>query len=254
MIANYHTHTWRCNHASGTEREYIEKALEAGLKTLGFSDHSPHFFPAGFTSGVRMKPEGLDEYTGTILSLREEYKDRIAIPLGLEMEYYPRFLPELLSVLRDRPVDYLICGQHFIPDEVDGWHVGGAISPKMLEQYCDQIIDAIQSGLYTYIAHPDMIRFAGEREVYRQQVRRICREARDCGMPLEINLLGVLESRNYPYDPFWQTAAEENCHVVIGRDAHKPESMVDYASENKALAIVEKYGLHLLPEVPLRKF
>mgnify|MGYP002536991270 CR=1 FL=1 len=29
MIANYHTHTWRCMHASGTEREYVEKACGA---------------------------------------------------------------------------------------------------------------------------------------------------------------------------------------------------------------------------------
>lgn len=41
MIANYHTHTWRCNHAVGTEREYVERAIEGGLKILGFSDHTP---------------------------------------------------------------------------------------------------------------------------------------------------------------------------------------------------------------------
>ena len=34
MIANYHTHTWRCRHADGTEREYVEKAINAGLKIL----------------------------------------------------------------------------------------------------------------------------------------------------------------------------------------------------------------------------
>ena len=41
MIANYHTHTWRCRHADGTEREYVETAIEAGFKILGFSDHTP---------------------------------------------------------------------------------------------------------------------------------------------------------------------------------------------------------------------
>ncbi len=254
MIANYHTHTWRCNHAVGTEREYIENALKAGLRILGFSDHSPHFFPAGFRSGVRMLPEALDEYIGTILALREEYRGRIDIPLGLELEYYPKYLPELLAVLRDRPVDYLICGKHFIPDEVDGWHVGAEISSKMLEAYCDQVIDAIQSGLYTYIAHPDMIRFQGEDKRYRQQVRRICREAKSCGMPLEINLLGVWEQRNYPHEPFWAVAAEEGCRVVIGRDAHRPEALLDAPSEEKAMELVSRYGLALLLDVELNKF
>ena len=41
LTANYHTHTYRCQHAGGTEREYIEKAIEVGIKKLGFSDHVP---------------------------------------------------------------------------------------------------------------------------------------------------------------------------------------------------------------------
>ena len=45
MFANYHTHTARCNHASGTEREYVEAAIKSGLKILGFADHTPYPFP-----------------------------------------------------------------------------------------------------------------------------------------------------------------------------------------------------------------
>ena len=37
MIANYHTHTWRCRHADGTEREYVERTIEGGLKILALS-------------------------------------------------------------------------------------------------------------------------------------------------------------------------------------------------------------------------
>ena len=62
MIANYHTHTPRCNHAWGAEEEYVERALEAGLKILGFSDHSPQFFPGDYYLGVRMRPEQLQDY------------------------------------------------------------------------------------------------------------------------------------------------------------------------------------------------
>ena len=39
--ANYHTHTKRCRHANGSDRDYIEAAISAGIKTLGFSDHVP---------------------------------------------------------------------------------------------------------------------------------------------------------------------------------------------------------------------
>ena len=59
LIANYHTHTWRCNHASGSERQYVENALQAGLVVLGFSDHAPYIFPDGYYSTFRMFPDEL---------------------------------------------------------------------------------------------------------------------------------------------------------------------------------------------------
>ena len=38
---NYHTHTKRCMHATGTDADYVKAALDAGLDVLGFSDHGP---------------------------------------------------------------------------------------------------------------------------------------------------------------------------------------------------------------------
>jgi histidinol phosphatase-like PHP family hydrolase len=40
-MIDYHVHTYLCDHASGTPGDYIEKALEAGLFEIGFSDHAP---------------------------------------------------------------------------------------------------------------------------------------------------------------------------------------------------------------------
>ena len=44
LRTNFHTHTTRCNHAVGEDRQYVEEAIKGGLKVLGFSDHSPYFF------------------------------------------------------------------------------------------------------------------------------------------------------------------------------------------------------------------
>ncbi len=33
--ANYHTHTTRCKHASGEDREYVETAISYGLHDFG---------------------------------------------------------------------------------------------------------------------------------------------------------------------------------------------------------------------------
>ena len=54
---SFHNHTWRCNHATGTEREYVENAVKHGMTVLGFSDHSPYVFEGDYYSGFRMKPD-----------------------------------------------------------------------------------------------------------------------------------------------------------------------------------------------------
>lgn len=255
MIANYHTHTPRCNHAWGAETEYVERALEAGLQILGFSDHSPYVFPGDYYSHFRMRPNLLEDYVQTVLKLREAYKEKIQIPLGLELEYYPDLLPQLLPLLKDFPLDYLILGQHCLGNEVNDHYSGRATADKRhLERYCNQTIDAMHTGLFTYFAHPDLLNYVGgDHSFYRQQVRRICREANQCGIPLEINLLGMLEGKHYPSDRFWEVAAEEGCDVVLGRDAHEPWQLLEAQYEKRGLELVSRFGLHLLETVPLRK-
>lgn len=253
MIANYHTHTPRCNHADGAERQYVERALEAGLTILGFSDHAPYLFPGFHDSWFRMTPEALPDYVQTVLSLREEYHGRIQIPLGLELEYYPGLLPKTLPILRDLPLDYLLLGQHFTNNEYDGHYAGTATGDSaILTRYCDQCIEALQTGLFTYLAHPDLIHFRGSDNLYRQQMRRLCRESASCGIPLEINILGLLKNRHYPDLRFWEIAGEENCAVILGRDAHTPEQLTDTDCLGRAEQIVSNFGLRLLETASLR--
>ena len=254
MKANYHTHTWRCNHATGAERQYVENGIQAGLEILGFADHAPYIFPEGYYSSFRMKLDQLPGYVDTVLALREEFADKIQIPLGLEMEFYPKHLPELLTVLRDQPLDYLILGQHFVHNEYDAPYSGvGSRDEGLLRQYVRQTCDAMNTGLFTYFAHPDLINFRGSERVYRQHVRDICREARGCGVPLEFNLLGLSTGRHYPTPSFWEMAAEEGCDVILGRDAHEPEALLDEKTEEKALRILNSLGISPMETANLRK-
>lgn len=254
MIANYHTHTWRCNHAEGVERQYVENAVSSGLRILGFSDHTPYIFPGDYYSGFRMKLNQLQDYVDSVLKLREEFAGVIEIPLGLELEYYPELLPQLLPILRDLPIDYLLLGQHFIGNEINehysGWKTG---DERILARYVDQVIESMQTGLFTYIAHPDLIHYVGDDKVYSRHMRRLCQAAKNCGMLLEVNLLGLHEGRHYPNDMFWEQAATEGCSVILGRDAHSPKHLLDRKTEDRAMALVKSFDLSLVETVELRK-
>ena len=253
MIANYHSHTTRCNHAQGAEEAYIRSALEAGLQIMGFSDHTPYPFPAGHRSSFRMTLQQLPEYVDTVLALRKAYAGQIQIPLGLEVEYYPKFFPELLPILQDHGIEYMLLGQHFLFNEVEGINsVGPTADASVLQQYCNQTIDAMHTGLFTYFAHPDLMKFLGSEKVYHQEIRRLCQAAKQCAVPLEVNLLGCREGRHYPNRRFWEIAAEENCPVILGIDAHQPQNPQHSQSMEMAQNLISQLGLQLLDTVPLR--
>lgn len=254
MIANFHTHTTRCRHAWDAEEDYITRALEGGLQTLGFSDHTPYWFQEDYYSTFRMFPEELGEYVDTVTALKEKYAGKIQIHLGLEAEYYPRYFPELLRRLGDTPVEYLLLGQHYPENEIGRTNVGffPTEDGRALTEYYDQVIEALYTGVFTYVAHPDIFRFSGDPKVYKAQVRRLCQTAKACDIPLEINLLGLREGRHYPRSDFWEVAAEEGCKAVIGSDAHKAKDVWAPDAESKALALVQEYGLDLLATVDLR--
>ncbi|MCI9336631.1 MAG: histidinol-phosphatase [Lachnospiraceae bacterium] len=253
MKANYHTHTWRCMHAVGTEREYVESAIEGGLKVLGFSDHTPCPYPKEYVSGMRMRTDQLEDYVDTVLALKEEYRQDIEIHLGLEVEYYTDYFAGLRRMVSDYPVEYFLLGQHCIGCEIGGeWSGCPTDDPKALQDYCAQTSEAMETGYFTYFAHPDLIRFTGDERIYQEEMRRLCRKAKSLQIPLEINLLGIYEERHYPDERFWKIAGEEGCKVLFGTDAHNPEALncprVLQAAEN----IVRRHGLQVQETVEFR--
>lgn len=254
MIANYHTHTARCGHAEGTEREYIERAIQGGFQILGFSDHTPYFFEGtNFVSPIRMRPEQLPEYAETILGLKQEYRDRIELHLGVEAEFYPRFFPRLVQELKDHGVEYMILGQHHLENEMGAFYNGHRTTdPALLDRYVGQCMEAMDTGLFTYFAHPDLIHFIGEPREFERQARKLCTAAREHGLPMEINLLGLREGRHYPGTFFWRIVGEEGVPVILGSDAHRPQDTWSPQTEQHALEWVERFGLNLLETTPLK--
>ena len=227
MLANYHTHTIRCKHAVGSEREYIESAIDKGFKILGFSDHVPQPYPEGFVSPIRMDMSELKDYTDTLLGLRSEYKDKIQILIGYEVEYSRQYFRPLIRELKKYPLDFMILGQHHVPDEVNGRYVGfETTSEKELTEYVDFCIEGMETGLFLYLAHPDLIRFKGADDVYMKQMERLAEAMADLDIPAEVNMYGFADGRNYPCDSFFDMASKKGLRFIVGCDAHSPKFLM----------------------------
>ncbi len=251
MIANYHTHTHRCGHALGEDRQYVEAAIEGGLKILGFADHAPFAFEDGFVSRMRMKPSEIDGYFYSLTSLREEYKNDIKIYIGFESEYIPELMHAQDALLSDYPLDYMIMGEHFRLPEYKGRHYNAfELDRAELKNYVDVVIEGMKSGRYKYLAHPDMPRVSDKDEWYREEYTRLCKFMKENDLPLEVNMLGYLTRRNYPCDDFMRIAAEVGTKVIIGCDAHEPKYLSDREKHRVIREYSEGFGLQIIDVLP----
>ena len=258
-LTNYHTHTWRCFHAAQVcDKEYVESAIKAGYSVLGFSDHTPWPYASGYVSkNERMSISQLDGYLFSVLTLKEEYADRIEIRAGLECEYFPQYTDWLRGIKPQ--MDYLILGNHFgITDEHGESYYGMAEGPGVVEEYTSYTLAGMGTGLFDCLAHPELP-FANHMEFDEEArvcARMICREAKAIGMPLEYNLYGTVKQEQgkqkglgYPAEEFWQVASEFGCIAIVGVDAHKPEHMLDAARYLRARAYLESLNVKVIEEL-----
>ena len=253
LKANYHTHTTRCLHACDSEAEYIEAAIHMGIEELGFSDHVPCPFKDGSVSGIRMKMEQVPEYVSTIRRLGQEYKKYIKLYVGFEAEYCPEFFEEQMNIFRKYNCDYLIMGQHFLCNEFDGPYMGAVTEDESrIRAYVDRVIEGMKTGKFLYLAHPDLINYQGLDSVYDWEMARLCKAMRELNIPLEINLLGMSEGRQYPNEMFWKLVGENGNQVIMGLDAHSAMQMKNTECYNKAMEMVKKYKLNLLDRLEIK--
>ena len=232
----------------------MQRAIENGIEYMGFSDHAPYVFPNGYSSNFRVPMPEAADYFAELSALREQYKDKIDIKIGFEMEYFPTYFSDMLQNVTALGAEYLILGQHFIGDEIpDEFHaIRPFDDPQKMVLYTDCVTSAINSGVFTYVAHPDMVNFTGDEAVFDEQVRRICRAAKEMDVPLELNCLGIRDHRIYPNEAFWKIVGEEGAPVTIGFDAHDAKSAFDGESIKRAKELIETYNLRYIGKPKLR--
>lgn len=260
MIANYHTHTFRCGHSGDyRDEEFVRAALDNGLKILGLADHTPWPYENGFrNSSVRMDVDALPEYLASIHSLKEKYQDQIRIYAGLECEYFPAYLPWLRQVAPQ--LDYLILGNHWGLSNAHGeLYYSKTTQPGDMDDYFAYTIMGMETGLFTYVAHPDHV--MSDYPVFDNHCidgsYALCRKARELDMPLEFNLLGF-EKRElgkqkgigFPNPGFWEIAKEVGCWAIIGCDAHHPRQLRDRKTMTKGEEYLRTLGIEVLETLP----
>ncbi|MEG2684697.1 MAG: histidinol-phosphatase [Erysipelotrichaceae bacterium] len=252
MKTNYHMHTTRCMHAVGKDEDYVISAIKAGFDEIGFSDHCPWPYTSGYVATMRMRLDELDDYVNSIRNLRDKYKDKISIKIGMECEYFECYMPWLKDIVKEYELDYLILGNHFYKTDESGIYFGADCNDRvMLDMYVDEAIKAMKTNLFAYIAHPELyMRGYPVFDIDCNQVSlRLCEAAKKYNIPLEYNLNGrALDVRTnsryrYPNPQFWEIAAQVGCTAIIGYDAHDNKFLEDDTYYLEAIEYLDSLGI-----------
>jgi len=239
MTANYHTHTRWCRHGTGEISDYIRYAINIGLSEIAITEHVP--LP-GDPDDKRMLLSEFPAYDAELSRAIAEYSNKIRIRKGFECEYYPWLADTYRKYKEEYGYEILMLGQHSnYTRTFDNFR---AREPWQLAIYAEEICEGLRSGLFDFLAHPDVVihgyRHADESML--QAMAQIFKTCREYNVPVEINALGILYNRGYPNKEIWKLAKDYSLACIINSDAHHVKELSG-GHIKKAFDFADELGL-----------
>jgi histidinol-phosphatase (PHP family) len=241
ITADLHSHT-SCSHGQADARTMYASARAHGLKTFGFSEHSPrpdgYSYPEDYQAKLlRCMPDYLRE----VEALKEEgLAAGMQILLGMELDYCSTREDFARELVASRPFDYIIGGLHFqdtwgFDFTAEDWErLDQKARYSAYARYYQDLASMCRMGIFQVAAHPDLIKIFSI-ETFRAWletpealplVRTALTAVRDNGMLMEISSAGLRKPCNeiYPGPVIMKLAAELGVPISFGSDAHCPNT------------------------------
>ena len=246
---DWHTHNKLCGHAIGSLEDYVKKAINLNLDTIGISDH----FPFGYLLGIEELPvheyamvlEEIELYLSSVESLREKYNSNINIKLGFEIDYIDGQVDRLnahLDKIKSR-LDYILGSIHVLYTE-DGtpW---GMDNSRFLDQYNSLGTDNVYIQYYQsmqkmiksidfdfdIVSHFDIPKKFNKLptsvNLIMNEVDKTLELIKKRGLTVEINTAGFRKEikEQYPSLEIIKKMYTLDIPILLGSDAHAPKEL-----------------------------
>ncbi|TFG06644.1 MAG: histidinol-phosphatase HisJ [Promethearchaeota archaeon] len=276
IIEDWHTHSEICHHAVGSVEDYIKKAVDLNLNTIGICDH----FPYEFLRDIERIPYdqyamSLDQITSHLLNvekLREKYNPEIKVKVGFEIDYFEKqedSLNKHLDKILDK-LDYIIGSVHILnfKDNRGAW---GFDDSRFREDYKYYGPDEVYLEYYKtlqkmldsdkfkldIVGHFDLPKkfndFPENNDMIFDEIMKTLEMIKRKNIVMEINTGGLRKEVNeqYPSERIIRKMQELEIPILLGSDAHAPEE-VGWAFD-KILILVKKIGYRQLVHFNKRK-
>ncbi len=232
-LTDYHTHTFRCGHAGGMARDYIESALIKGLSSVAVTDHIPIYFLPGDDPlpEFAMAKSELAGYVNEVLGLKEEYASRIEVLLGIEADYIEGREADLEHLLNRYQWDVVLGSVHWVAgDWIDGpssarrHETEG--SEALFNEYYRLLARACKTGLFDVMTHFDLPKKFGHQrpEACRELEMAAVAAAAEATVAIEVSSAGLRKPvrEEYPAPELLSRLVLAGVPVVFSSDAHAP--------------------------------
>ncbi len=275
-----------CEHATGTLREILDAAAEAGFHAFGVSEHAPRPEPRFLYESERAKGYSVERlerefeaYAEASEKLQEEFRGRLTILRGFEAEVVPssNYSRTMRTIRRRHRFDYTVGSVHHVAEiSIDespelyrrAVDTCGGLQPFM-ERYYRLVSDMIEALCPEIVGHLDLpkLHAPAGAELATPRIRRAAEEAveaaRNRNCILDLNTAAWRKGLPEPYPAPWlvRLASEAGVPFCFGDDSHCAEQ-VGFGIERarryllangvKSVTCLEKHGRALARrEIPL---
>lgn len=273
---DFHTHSQLCHHAVGTIEDYVKKAIELKLNTIGISDH----FPYEFLENIERIPyeeyaitlDEIDGYLSMIEGLKDKYRNNINIRTAFEVDFFENqedLLNFHLDKIKDK-LDYIIGSIHVL-DFQDGRGAWCFDDSRFREDYDFYGPDKVYLLYYKklqkmisskkfdldVVGHFDLPKkfndFPEQEELIFDEATKALELVKKKDITMELNTSGLRQDvkEQYPSEEILEKMFQLDIPVLLGSDAHNPN---DIAWEfNAIIRFTKRIGFKQLVHFDKRK-
>lgn len=241
MIADCHMHTEFSTDSETRVEDQVEQAIRLGMDHICITDHMDMDYPGG---EFQLDTE---EYVNKILEVKEAYKGRIDVSLGVEVGLQEHLKDRLDQYIERYPFDFVIGSMHLIRGE-DPYdrkifeRIGDERAYR--EYFCATLENIKNAPAIQTLGHLDyVVRYGLQKEKqysyekFSGEIDAILRLLVEKGIALEVNTAGLrMISQTNPHPDVIRRYRELGGDMItIGSDGHTPD--------------VLGYGFSELPEL-----
>ena len=231
-LSDYHVHTSFSGDCAALPKTVIERAIEKGVRHLCLTDHLDYDY---MESGVcfEFDPE---EYFHRLLPLKEQYRDKIDLCIGIELGLQPYLSMRHHNLVFSYPFDFVIGSIHLVHcrDPYYPSYFEGREESEAYMEYFKCILQNLKTySNFDVFGHLDyVVRYGPSKnmhysyEKYQEILDEILRSLIKKDIGLEVNTGGYkygLDEPNPCKDVILRYRELGGKLITLGSDAHAPE-------------------------------